>query len=89
MNINLDIGWRVGLISIVAYCWPIGHLQRNIFQLAGDSYFFPIKVWFKRQRDVQEKFLTCESLDFVGEYEGLVGLSTADGPQNVGDVAMS
>ena len=89
MNINLDIRWRVGLISIGTYCWPIGHLQRNIFQLAGDSYFFPVKVWLKRQRDVQEIFLTCESLDFVGEYEGLVGLSTADGPQNVGDVAMS
>ena len=88
MNINLDIGWRVGLISTVAYCWPI-RLQRNIFQLAGDSYFFPIMVWFKRQRGVQEKFLTCESLDFVGEYVVLVGLSTADGPQNIGDVAMS
>ena len=89
MNINLDIGWRVGLISTVAYCWPIRQLQRNIFQFAGDCYFFPVKVWFKRQRDVQETFLTCESLDFIGEYEGLVGLSTADGPQNVGDVAMS
>ena len=41
MNINLDIGWRVGLISIVAYCWPI-RLQRNIFQSAGHSQFFPI-----------------------------------------------
>ena len=81
MNINLDIGWRVGLISIAAYCW----LQRNIYQLVGDIYFFHIK----RQRHIQEKFLTSESLDFVGEYVGLVGLSTADGPKKVGDVAMS
>ena len=51
MNINLDIGWRVGLISIVAYCWPLG-LQRDIFQFAGDNFFFPIKVWHKRQKDV-------------------------------------
>ena len=61
----------------------------NKFHFAGHSQFFPIKVSFKRQRHIQEKFLTCESLDFVGEYEGLVGLSTAEGPRNVGDVAMS
>ena len=53
MNINLDIGWRVGLISIVAYCWPLG-LQRDIFQFAGDNYFFPYQGMAQTTEDHQD-----------------------------------